>query len=57
MNAAPAVPESPRVSVLGIPQAVAFFPANKAAPDLSGVDLRPYVDDRFAEEASAPFQE
>jgi NitT/TauT family transport system substrate-binding protein len=51
---APAVPDTPRVSVLGIPQALAFYPSNKSPPDLTGIDLEAYVDDRFAADASAP---
>jgi NitT/TauT family transport system substrate-binding protein len=49
---APAVPESPRVTVEGIRPALALFPATKKAPDLDGVELAAYVAPRFAEDAA-----
>ena len=47
----PAVPETPTVSVDGLRTALALFPASKRAPDLAGVDLAAFVDDRFARAA------
>ncbi|HEX9103227.1 MAG TPA: ABC transporter substrate-binding protein [Polyangia bacterium] len=44
----PAVPATPAVCAADLRAAVAFFPASKRAPDLTGVDFAAYVDDRFA---------
>jgi ABC-type nitrate/sulfonate/bicarbonate transport system substrate-binding protein len=44
----PAVPSTPAVSADGVRAALAFYPASKRAPDLAGVDVGAYVDDRFA---------
>jgi len=44
----PAVPATPDVDAAGLRGALALFPASKKAPDLSGVDLAPYVDNRWA---------
>jgi ABC-type nitrate/sulfonate/bicarbonate transport system substrate-binding protein len=49
---APAVPATPRVTVLGLRPALALFPATKKAPDLDGIDLSEYVAPRFADEAA-----
>ena len=49
----PAVPKTPFVSVDGFRKALRLFPAQHAAPDLTGVDLSAYVDNRFAQ-AAAP---
>jgi len=51
---APAVPESPVVSADGFAPALALFPANRPAPDLSGVDLASYVAPAFAERVVSP---
>ena len=50
----PAVPETPAVSVAGLRTALAFFPSSKRPPDLSGVDLAAFVDDRFVHPAKSP---
>ena len=50
---APAVPETPAVSVEGALAELAFFPGRRAPPDLTGVDLTPYVDNRFAAQVQA----
>jgi ABC-type nitrate/sulfonate/bicarbonate transport system substrate-binding protein len=44
----PAVPEAPTVSTEGALAELAFFPGRRAPPDLSGIDMTLYVDDRFA---------
>lgn len=51
---APAIPQTPAVSVDGVLPGLALFPAAQTPPDLSGVDLAPYVDAKFADQASAP---
>lgn len=45
---APAVPESPRVSVDGLRPALSLFPATREAPKLDGIDLRMFVAPQFA---------
>jgi NitT/TauT family transport system substrate-binding protein len=47
----PAVPATPAVSAAGVRAALAFFPASKRAPDLAGIDVAAFVDDRFARRA------
>jgi len=44
----PAVPLTPAVSVEGALAELAFFPGRRVPPDLSGVDMTPYVDNAFA---------
>jgi ABC-type nitrate/sulfonate/bicarbonate transport system substrate-binding protein len=44
----PAVPEAPTVSTEGALAELALFPGRRAPPDLSGIDMSLYVDDRFA---------
>ncbi len=51
---APAIPDTPVVSVDGLLPALALFPASQTAPDLTGIDLAPYIDAHFAQQASAP---
>ncbi len=48
---APAVPETPSVSIAGVRGALAMFPANKVPPDLSKIDLSKHVAPRFVEQA------
>jgi NitT/TauT family transport system substrate-binding protein len=50
---APAVPETPAVSVEGALAELAFFPGRRAPPDLSGVDMTLYVDNSFAARVQA----
>jgi predicted amidohydrolase YtcJ/ABC-type nitrate/sulfonate/bicarbonate transport system substrate-binding protein len=50
---APAVPETPAVSVEGALAEMAFFPGRRAPPDLSGVDMATYVDNSFAAQVQA----
>jgi NitT/TauT family transport system substrate-binding protein len=49
----PAVPLTPAVSADGALQELAFFPGRRAPPDLSGVDMTLYVDNRFAAQMQA----
>src|SRR5262245_54675315 len=44
----PAVPPKPAVSIEGALAELAFFPGRRVPPDLSGVDMTPYVDNGFA---------
>ena len=40
---APAIPESPEVSIEGIERALDLFPAHRTPPDLTGIDIGDYV--------------
>ena len=40
---APAIPESPEVSIEGIERALDLFPAHRTPPDLTGIDFGDYV--------------
>lgn len=51
---APAIPDSPLVSVKGIEQAVDLYPDHQPQPDLSGLDLADFVAIGIAEDAIAP---
>jgi ABC-type nitrate/sulfonate/bicarbonate transport system substrate-binding protein len=44
----PAVPLTPAVSTEGALAELKFFPGRRVPPDLSGVDMTPYVDNTFA---------
>jgi hypothetical protein len=44
----PAIPTTPEVSIQGIRGALALFPSSRTPPDLSGIELRAYVDNHFA---------
>lgn len=46
---APAVPDSPAVSVDGLKPALSMFPATRQVPKLDGIDLRMFVAPQFAE--------
>ena len=50
---APALPLTPAVSAEGILTLHRLFPAHQEAPDLSGIDLSPYVAPEFAEKVVA----
>ena len=50
---APAIPQTPEVSIDGAMRELALFPGHRRAPDLSGVDMTLHVDNRFAEQAVA----
>jgi ABC-type nitrate/sulfonate/bicarbonate transport system substrate-binding protein len=43
----PAIPTTPQVSAQGIRGALALFPSSRTAPDLAGIDLDAYIDNRF----------
>jgi ABC-type nitrate/sulfonate/bicarbonate transport system substrate-binding protein len=49
----PAVPLTPAVSIEGALAELAFFPGRRVPPDLSGVDMTPYVDNGFAAQVQA----
>ena len=49
----PAIPQTPEVSVEGALRELELYPAILPLPDLSGVDMADFVDNRFAEEAIA----
>jgi ABC-type nitrate/sulfonate/bicarbonate transport system substrate-binding protein len=49
----PAVPLTPAVSIEGALAELAFFPGRRVPPDLSGVDMTPYVDNSFAGQLQA----
>lgn len=49
----PAVPLTPAVSTEGALAELKFFPGRRVPPDLSGVDMTPYVDNTFAAKAQA----
>lgn len=51
---APAIPETPEVSVDGLAPAVALFPEGRKPPDLSKLDLAAHVAPQFAARAAAP---
>jgi NitT/TauT family transport system substrate-binding protein len=46
---APAVPESPDVSIDGLKPALSMFPATRRVPTLDGLDLSAFVAPQFAE--------
>ena len=48
----PAIPATPAVSADGVAGALAFFPASKSPPDLTGIDLREYFAPYLLERAS-----
>ena len=50
---APAIPQTPEVSVEGVLTELALFPDHQIPPDLSGIDLTIYVDPQFAQQAVA----
>lgn len=50
---APAIPGSPAVSAEGAARELALFPARRALPDVSGVAIEDFVDNRFAMQAIA----
>jgi ABC-type nitrate/sulfonate/bicarbonate transport system substrate-binding protein len=49
----PAVPDTPAVSVEGALAELKFFPGRRAPPDLRGVDMSIYVDNRFAAQVAS----
>lgn len=49
----PAVPLTPAVSNEGALAELRFFPGRRVPPDLSGVDMTPYVDNSFAAQVQA----
>ena len=49
----PAVPLTPAVSTEGALAELKFFPGRRVPPDLSGVDMTPYVDNTFAAQVQA----
>lgn len=49
----PAVPLTPAVSTEGAIAELKFFPGRRVPPDLSGVDITPYVDNSFAAKVQA----
>jgi ABC-type nitrate/sulfonate/bicarbonate transport system substrate-binding protein len=49
----PAIPESPAVSAEGALRELALFPARRALPDMSGIAIEDFVDNRFAVQAIA----
>ena len=51
---APAIPDSPVVSIAGLERAVELFPAHRPPPDLSGIDFADYAALGIAEDAIAP---
>lgn len=51
---APAIPESPVVSVEGLESALELFPAHRSPPDFTGVDLASHVDVEISQAAFAP---
>ena len=50
----PAIPLAPRVSVDAVLPGLALFPAAQIPPDLTGIDLAPYIDAHFADDAASP---
>ena len=51
---APAIPDSPVVSIEGLERAVELFPSHRPPPVLTGIDLADYVAQGIAEDATAP---
>jgi len=51
---APAIPDSPIVSIGGIERAVELYPDHQPKPDLTGVDVADYVAIGVAQDAAAP---
>jgi NitT/TauT family transport system substrate-binding protein len=51
---APAIPDSPLVSLEGLERAVELFPAHRPPPDLTGIDFADYAALGIAEDAIAP---
>ena len=51
---APAIPDSPAVSVEGMARAVELFPAHRPPPILTGIDFADYVALGIAQDAAAP---
>jgi NitT/TauT family transport system substrate-binding protein len=47
----PAIPLTPEVSTEGALRELALFPSRRSMPDLSGIDMTAFVDNRFAERA------
>jgi NitT/TauT family transport system substrate-binding protein len=51
---APAVPQTPKISITGIERDVTLYPAHPVAPDFSRVKATDYVAPQFAEDAVKP---
>ena len=51
---APAIPDSPLVSIAGLERAVELFPAHRPPPDLTGIDFADYAALGIAEDAILP---
>ena len=51
---APAIPDSPVVSIEGLAKSVELFPAHRQPPDLTGIASADYVAQGIAEDATAP---